>query len=73
MKLALTIFGLLIGLWVLLDAIFGWATVRKLWIGFQPGTPPGGTAERAGQGVVGGIFILLAVLLLAAGHVLGAR
>ena len=63
MKLGLTIFGLLIGLWVLFDAIFGWGIVRKVWIGFQPGNPPGGSTERFGQGAVGVIFVVLAIML----------
>lgn len=62
MKVALAIFGLLIGVFLVLDAAFNWGIVRKIWIGFQPGNPPGGTTERAGQGVAGGIFTVLAVL-----------
>ncbi|KXU87047.1 hypothetical protein CR51_36285 [Caballeronia megalochromosomata] len=65
MKLGMTIVGLLFGIWVLLDAIFGWGGVRQVWINFVEGNPPAGTAERIGQGAVGGIFVVLAVLLFA--------
>jgi hypothetical protein len=65
MKYVMGVIGLLIGVFVALDAAFNWGIVRKIWIGFQPGNPPGGTGERAGQGVVGALFSVLAILTFA--------
>jgi hypothetical protein len=64
MKVALTVFCMSLGMLAVLDAIFSWRIVRRIWVGFQPDNRNGGEFERIGQGVVGLILVALGVLLL---------
>ncbi len=54
----LAIFGLVIGLVLILDGIFGWGLVKIV-------RPASETEIRVSEVVIGAIFVVLAVLILA--------
>ena len=61
MTTALAVFGLLFGLLLVLDGIFGWGLAKV--IPQAPGSS-NRTYVRVSEVIVGGIFIVLAVLTL---------
>ena len=61
MKTALAVFGLLFGILLILDGIFGWGLAKVI-----PQAPGSSNKSyvRIAEVVVGGIFVLLAILTL---------
>lgn len=60
MALALAIVGIALGLFVVLDAMFRWGLLRKLW----RATAAPGTVESMGQAAAGAFVIVAAIVLV---------
>jgi hypothetical protein len=58
MSTGLAVFGLVVGVVLILDAIFDWGLVKVV-------RPASSTEIRVSEGIIGAIFVVLAILTFA--------